>query len=152
MERSELQEAFIKIIHKFMKTNMNELFVDMTREEFFMLEMIGRHTEGETNHKGINVSELAKQLGVSSPAVSRMLKYLESKQLIYRMAGETDRRNTCVFLTTEGNQARIGAMKMFREFSDKIITYMGMEEMSTLLTLWNKLADVLEMELNKIKS
>jgi len=152
MDRSELQEALIGIIHRFMKTNMNELFVDITREEFFMLEMIGRHTQGENGHKGINVSELAKKLGVSSPAVSRMLKYLESKRLIHRQADETDRRNTCVFLTTQGNKARSGTMKMMNDFSDKVIAYLGMEEMTTLLTLWNKLADVFEIELKKNKS
>lgn len=43
-------------------------------------------------------------------------------------------------------------MKMINEFSNKIITYMGTEEMGTLLTLWNKLADALEIELKKIKS
>lgn len=98
------------------------------------------------------MSELARKLGVSSPAVSRMLKYLESKQLIYRLADETDRRNICVFLTTAGYQARNQTMKMINEFSNKIITYMGTEEMGTLLTLWNKLADALEIELKKIKS
>jgi len=152
MDRSELQQALIGITHRFMKTNMNELFVDITREEFFMLEMIGRHTEGDNSHKGINVSELARKLGVSSPAVSRMLKYLESKQLIHRQADKMDRRNTCVFLTTEGYKARSATMKIIGEFSDKIIAYMGMEEMITLLTLWNKLADVFEIELKNKKS
>lgn len=151
MDRSELQELFIKILHRFMRTNMNELFVDITREEYFMLEVIGRYTEGESGHKGINVSELAKKLGVSPPAVSRMLKYLESKQLIHRQADEADRRNTCVFLTVEGDRVRSDTMKMMSEFSDKIIACMGMEEMNTLIVLWNKLADVFEIELKRIK-
>jgi len=150
MDRAELQDEFIEVIHRFMKTNMNELFVDISKEEFFMLEMIGRHADEEKRYKGINVSELAKQLGVSSPAVSRMLKFMETKKLIYRVADEEDRRNTCVFLTAEGRNLRDTTMKVLGRFLDRIIAHMGIEEIRILLTSWHKLADVLEIELKKL--
>ena len=147
MEKDELREEFIRTIQRFMKTSMKQLFGEITREEFFMLEMVGKHAR--ENEKGIYVSELAKQLNVSSPAVSRMLRYLELKKLIYRQTDAADRRNTCVFLTAEGIKAQDGTRKILETFSDKIIAGMGMEDMSALLALCNKLANAFEAELKK---
>ena len=57
--------------------------------------------DGET---AISISALAKKLRVTTPAVSRTMRSLEKKDLIYRETDSKDRRNTFVRLTDTGKK------------------------------------------------
>jgi len=147
MPKIELQEELLNTFRRLAKINIGDLFKDISREGYFMLEMIGKYTEENLEKKGICVSELAENLLVTSPAVSRMLRMLEKKNLIIRMVNEDNRRNTLVLLTEEGKEVRNRTRKQLNEFSGKVTAHIGTDDMKTLLTLWNELADAVETEL-----
>lgn len=148
---SRLQSDFMLTAHKFMRIPMHHLFREVTREEYFLLEVIGRAGTENCKGRGIYVYELASRMEVSAPAVSRMLKGLEGRGFIIRRADERNRRNTCVFLTQKGQNIKEQLAGKLENLADRIIARMGVEDMGTLLMLWNKLADVLETELGDFK-
>ena len=65
---------------------------------------VKRRQEMARNENGVYVSQLAKELKVSSPAVSRMLGILENKGPIGRDVDKDNRRNTYVYLTQQGEE------------------------------------------------
>ena len=50
-------------------------------------------------------SDIAKRLGITAPAVSKMLRSMEEKGYVERRVDEKDRRNTRVSITPDGKEA-----------------------------------------------
>ena len=92
MKFKKLQEEFLKTINRFGKIKYELLFHNVSRREYEMLAVMERFMHESGNRKGIYVSELAKILRVSSPAVSRMIGILETKGFIVRDVDKEDRR------------------------------------------------------------
>ena len=111
-----------------------------------MLQMIHFNSEEINGNPGIGVSDLAKKLHVSVPAVSRMLRSLDEKELIARDILKDDRRNTYVYLTEEGKKARDEAQKVADDYFDCVVSRLGEEKMETLLEIWGELVEILEDE------
>jgi DNA-binding MarR family transcriptional regulator len=55
---------------------------------------------------GTPATKIASNIGMESRSLSRMLKTVEDKGLIYRKVSETDKRVVRIFLTEEGKQKR----------------------------------------------
>lgn len=84
--------------------------IDITIEEWRILFYLWKED-------GINQQELAQIANKEKSTVTRQVKGLENKNLIYRSAKENDRRNKCVFLTNEGKSIKEKALSA----SDKVI-------------------------------
>lgn len=89
--------------------------------------------------KGIYVSELASQLKVSSPAVSRTLRSLETKGYIERSADKNDRRSTLIRLTEKGDTVRKQVFTDICDYFDRVFDRMGPARMEQLIGLWDQL-------------
>lgn len=147
MKFKKLQEEFLKTINRFGKIKYELLFHNVSRREYEMLAVMERFMHESGNRKGIYVSELAKILRVSSPAVSRMIGILETKGFIVRDVDKEDRRNTYVYLTKSGTEARKKNEAQMDKVMHRIMTRMGENNMKELIILWNQLADIMEEEL-----
>ena len=99
MISKELRDRHMRMCQKFMMLRLDSLFSDLPRGEFMPLQTIYAYSLRNPGTKGIYVSELASQLKVSSPAVSRTLRSLETKGYIERSADKNDRRSTLIRLT-----------------------------------------------------
>lgn len=146
----ELTKAFMQTAHRFGKLRHSFSFSQVSSSEFMMLEKIGKSMDQDRD-SGIYVSELAKHLRVSSPAVSRMLRSLEQKNLIMREVDRDDRRNTYVYLTEQGCKIRNKTKAEVKDFTGRVFKRMGEEDIKVLLTLWGRLADIMEEELGPDK-
>lgn len=94
------------------------------------------------------MSELAGNMGIAPSAASRLLNAMEGKGFIARAVDAGDRRNTFVRLTPEGKEifGRVsGEMEFLRE---RYVERMGYEDIAELIKLWNRLADIMEEELD----
>jgi len=83
----------------------------------------------------ITVGDLSRNLELTMPATSKILKTLESRGYISRVASKEDRRTIMVSITDLG-------IKCFNEYKmeicreiQSIITYMGIEKIDSFLPL-----------------
>jgi DNA-binding MarR family transcriptional regulator len=83
----------------------------------------GRPGSGE-----ITVSEISKQLHVTSPTVTQLIKGLESEGLIERTTNPADRRVVGIKLTEKGETVTLQARQDFLESIKGLIEYLGIEQ------------------------
>lgn len=73
----------------------------MSKSEYVLLKKVNKCQK--ENHR-LTLSQIAHELNLSSPAISRTLKNVEAKQWIVRKTDEVDRRNSFIELTELGSQ------------------------------------------------
>ena len=77
--------------------------------------LLNIHTEG-----GTPATKIAPLMGMESRSLSRMLKSMEEKGLIYKQQDETDKRSVIIYLTEEGIRRKEISRKTVREFNEKM--------------------------------
>lgn len=96
---SELTE---RIIHKYNQVEKKKLYyggdVLLTRAEIHTIEAVGKHL-------GINVTTLAKKLGITKGAASQMIYKLVDKGMVVKTVSPDSDTEVCLNLTTTGTVA-----------------------------------------------
>lgn len=147
MESVELMKQFIKAGDRFRRMDISALHPGISHGEFLALERIHACSRQYGDLYGTRVSDLVREMEISPPALSRTLRFLEGKRLVTREADRLDRRNTCVCLTESGERIRKEGYERLMEFARRSVEQMGQEEMKELIGLWNRLADVMQIQL-----
>lgn len=115
----------------------------ISHSEFCLLNII---MDGKED---ITVSEIAAELEVTPPAVSRSLKSMESRGLIKRETNLINRRNTMVRLTETGREF----LEMSRRQMDAVMQYveekMGEERKNQLCLLLEEMTGIIEQYANE---
>ncbi len=148
MDTSEIQEKVLKTTDRFHKMRLECLLPDLSKREYELLAAVQEYMDGHTG-RGIRISGLAARLKVSSPAVSRMVGTLEEKGYIGRGIDKEDRRNTYITLTEKGKETKAAAEAALCGLMERVTLRMGERDMEELLRLWNRLADIMEKELEQ---
>lgn len=138
----ELLQAF----HRIRRVNFTDL-LEVTPAEFFVLQIIERYEQQHPQQQGIYVSRIAGKARMASSQVSRMLKGLEERELIGRSVDLKDRRNTYVFLTGKGKEITGRTKTAMEDYVGRVMKAFGEERVEELIDLCNKMADVMEREL-----
>ena len=86
----------------------------------------------------------------TATAVSRMLNSIEGKGLITRTVNVKDRRNTYVCLTPAGEQVLADSTQNMEQLRKQMIQRMGHDDVCRLIELWNKLAGIMEDEVDHV--
>jgi DNA-binding MarR family transcriptional regulator len=87
---------------------------------------------------GLNASELAKKLGISSGAITQMAARLMKKKLIEKYRIEGNKKEVYLKLTSDGETAFANHRFLHRELSEKLIGYLDeltREQMEALFGL-----------------
>lgn len=147
MDTNEIQEKVLKTTNRFHRLRLEGLLPDISKREYELMAAVQDYMDGNSGKKGICVSGLALRLHVSSPAVSRMVSVLEEKGYIGRNMDKEDRRNTYIYLTEKGREAKAEAGAALCRLMERVMLRMGEEDMCQLIMLWNRLADIMEQEL-----
>lgn len=98
--------------------------------------LLNIHTEG-----GTPATKIAPLMGMESRSLTRMLKSMEEKGLIYKKQDENDRRSVRIFLTEEGIRRKEISRKTVRKFNEKlrgIIPPKDLEAFFRVMTTVNK--------------
>lgn len=150
MTGQELNRAMLRTMHRARRINAAIVFEPLTRSEFFALEIMQGHSNDATDsYEGIYVSAIAEKLEVTPPSVSRMLRGMEEKGLIERVTDRNDRRNTRVTATVRGKEACENTRHRFEQYLDHVAHSMGEGDLVTMITMWNKILDIMQNELEK---
>jgi DNA-binding MarR family transcriptional regulator len=83
----------------------------------------------------MKVSEISKQMGVTSPTVTQLLKSLEAHGLVERNIDPIDRRAVGIKLTANGRMVAQQAREAFLASIKGLVEYLGEEESNQLAEL-----------------
>ncbi len=141
------QTQFFRIMTEFKKLNISSMMPELTHGDHGLMHWISCL---ETSGPGkVKVSQLVRATGFPPPAVSRGLRSLDNKGYITRTVDESDRRNTFVALTAEGERALNEADRILEEYANAVISTMGEENMGKLITQFQRFVDVAKEEIEK---
>lgn len=152
MEEKTIAEQLMRAQHRFIKAHKRITFPEMRKSEFIVLDMIQRGKIKGKSLEGVSVSELAKNLLVTTPAVSKILRDMEEKGYIKRETDKNDRRNTIVKVTKKGEQARKETCKRMDLLMQNSINRLGEENTEELIRLLNQLTDFINEESLNMKT
>lgn len=103
-------------------------------------------------HKtGVTVSQLAADTGVKATSLSRLLKNLEEKGVIYRKENESDKRSVMVFLTPLGIEKRKVAKGIVKDFNRYLQDHFEEDELNAMYAILRKLNGLVDAYLPPIK-
>ena len=128
-ENMSYSQKFAAIIARLHKLKFGNMLTGISEIEFKTMSAISRISMSGD----VKVSDIARYLELSAPAVSRTMKSLEEKEYIERQTDKQDRRNTFVKLTKKGEEQQKAWMKSFEEFSEAIFARLGDEKSNQLL-------------------
>lgn len=101
-EMTELREMFLSLINKYKAFEKTPQYYG-TDELLYLSEMTTIETIGA--YPEINVTELAKKIGVTKGAISQMIKKLEKKNLVVRSKDPSNNKEVRIKLAIKGEIA-----------------------------------------------
>ncbi len=158
LDSDEIQAAkLINAMHVFSKVNIGTVLGKLSQTEYLVIYFVRKHGEydGDCNN-GVNVTSLSEVLGVSTPAVSRILRTLEEKGFIKRITNSKNRRETHISLTENGREIYFRDREIASSLYKAVEEKMGKEEIKELVRLstsFNRIMgeELERMNLSKIK-
>jgi len=93
------------------------------------------HFLEESKANSIRVSTLSDKMELTMPATSKLLKILESKDLIVRTADIKDRRIIIVSITKHGSDMLRQVLDYFTESIDSVVLRMGAKNADEFIEL-----------------
>jgi DNA-binding MarR family transcriptional regulator len=96
------------------------------------------------DEEGIPATKIAPMLGMEPTSLSRLLRSMEEKGLIYRKGDEVDRRKVLIFLTKEGQRIRHLSSIVVKGFNEKLIKVVGKDSLKSLMTISENIQFVME--------
>jgi DNA-binding MarR family transcriptional regulator len=105
----------------------------------FALMRLMAHSGGD-----VGVTDLARQLGINSAAVTRQVQELERERLVTRRADSKDRRRSHVKLSAKGRKLFEEIHERTHELERMLATVIGDEEMRTAALVLSKLRTFVE--------
>jgi DNA-binding MarR family transcriptional regulator len=91
---------------------------------------------------GIPVTKIAPLMGIEPTSLSRLLKTMEDKGLVYREKDDVDRRVVRLFLTKKGLELKKISRDMVVDYNKSIYDEIGNEEMEQFLETMTKIRNL----------
>ena len=143
MNRDDMKQL-LDITGRIMKyTHNKEIFGNICRGEFFVMNLISSYCVKNKNEKGITVTKIANMLFYGKANMSKLLRNMESKGYITRIFDDDDRRVVYIRLTDEGDSIIKNARKKSAEKFYRIFEKMGEKDFNEYLSLSKKLYSII---------
>ena len=101
-EGIELGDLFYRMLSKYIASEKVPRYFGV-RQKLYPSEIHMIHGIGQ--HPNINVTDLAKFLGITKGAIPKMAKKLKSKELVTSFGSDKNNKEVCLRLTEEGEKA-----------------------------------------------
>lgn len=137
---------FLAHVNRLGKRGMRAALASQPKCRLGMLEHLHTMIEQHGHDGTIYVSELAKNLQQSMPAVSRGLRYLEQDGHIRRETDPHDRRKTLVCITPEGEAARLAGEQAINAYVARIMDRISPDDLARMLTMKDVFLAAIEAE------
>ena len=94
--------------------------------------------------EGTPATKIAPLMGLESRSLTRMLKGMEEKGLIFRKPDATDKRSVRIFLTQKGVRLKGLSVKTINEFNELVRRDLTEDELDTFFRVFKKINGVIE--------
>ena len=110
---------------------------DMTTSIGFVL--INIHSE-----LGTAATKIAPMMGLESRSLTRMLKSMEEKGLIYKKPDLEDKRSVRIFLTEEGHRKKLVSVDTVLKFNNKIYDTIDPEKLKIFFEVIGEINEIID--------
>jgi MarR family transcriptional regulator, organic hydroperoxide resistance regulator len=93
---------------------------------------------------GTPATKIAPLMGLEARSLTRMLKSMEEKELIFRKPDPIDKRSVRIFLTPEGKRKKEISVKTIMEFNEQVREVVSEEELNDFFMVFQKINQVIE--------
>lgn len=103
--------------------------------------------------EGTPATKIAPLIGLETRSLTRMLKTMEEKGLIFKKADPVDKRSVRIFLTEEGKQKKEQSINTIMNFNHQVREVVSDSELKTFFEVFEKIQSVIDQinqsEVNK---
>lgn len=140
--------CFLKIAQTFRKANIRLSAYGFAHGEVVILDTIQKISDSSDN--GVKVTQIAKALGISVPAVSKSVNSLERKGFISRIENNSDRRVTYIKMTEKGYEHLRQGCDITERIKERVEKDIGHERFTEFFKTLHEIPDIILDELNTI--
>lgn len=94
--------------------------------------------------EGTQATKIAPMIGLETRSLTRMLKTMEEKGLIFKKADTVDKRSVRIFLTEEGRVKKEQSIKTIMDFNFQVREFVSEDELQTFFGVFEKIQQVIE--------
>jgi DNA-binding MarR family transcriptional regulator len=96
--------------------------------------------------EGTPATKIAPKIGLETRSLTRMLKTMEEKGLIFKSPDLVDKRSVRIFLTEEGKRKKEISILTIKQFNEKVRQIVTEEELSVFFKVFEKIQLVIEQD------
>lgn len=100
--------------------------------------------------EGTPSTQLGPRMGMEPTSLSRTLRTMESKGLIYRQIDGVDKRKVLIFLTPAGVELRREVKKVVVGFNERLLKAIPKAKLKTFFEVMEKVDESVEDELRQV--
>jgi DNA-binding MarR family transcriptional regulator len=94
--------------------------------------------------EGTPATKIAPLIGLETRSLTRMLKTMEEKGLIYKRADPVDKRSVRMFLTEEGKRKKEISVQSVKRFNEQVRAALTEEELASFFGVISKIQKVID--------
>ncbi|MDA1267632.1 MAG: MarR family winged helix-turn-helix transcriptional regulator [Bacteroidetes bacterium] len=94
--------------------------------------------------EGTPATKIAPLIGLETRSLTRMLKTMEEKGLIYKKADPADKRSVRMFLTEEGKRKKEISVQSVKRFNEQIRAALSEQELASFFGVISKIQNVVD--------
>jgi len=94
--------------------------------------------------EGTPATKIAPLIGLETRSLTRMLKTMEEKGLIYKKADPVDKRSVRIFLTEEGKRKKEISIQTIMKFNLIVREVVSEEELEVFFGIFSKIQSVID--------
>ena len=94
--------------------------------------------------EGTPATKIAPMMGLEARSLTRLLKSLEEKKMIYRETDKNDKRSVRIFLTKEGKKKRELSREKVVRFNEAVLEEVGVEDLKICFEVLQKVNKIIE--------
>ncbi|UCS94582.1 MarR family winged helix-turn-helix transcriptional regulator [Echinicola marina] len=103
-------------------------------------------------NEGTPATKIAPLMGLESRSLTRMLKSMEERGLIYRKPDPIDKRSVRIFLTPEGRRKKEISIDTIQEFNRSIRNVISEKDLEDFFRVFQKINQVIEEQQSEMIS
>lgn len=94
--------------------------------------------------EGTPATKIAPMIGLETRSLTRMLKTMEEKGLIFKRQDPSDKRSVRIFLTEEGRKKKEISVKTIKEFNEQVREVIPEKDLQNFFQVFEKLQLVID--------
>ena len=122
---------------------ISRMYNQQAAEEGFTTD-IGFVLININSKEGTPATKIAPLIGLETRSLTRMLKTMEEKGLIYKKADPVDKRSVRMFLTEEGKRKKEISVQSVKRFNEQVRAALTEEELASFFGVISKIQKVID--------